>query len=211
MKPEIQLEAAAVEGVAQEKVRFLGDLPEWGKDDLPEPLPFSLRNLIRTIGPGAILLATSIGGGEWLAGPAMAVQFGRTDILIRTVTDIAWVGSRKARAWRGGDIRKIYYALLFGFTLWGMVAVNWADAMSLFKVIANVAGLVLAIASIQVLRVNSKLLPAELRPPFWRKMALLACSIFYGTIFTLVLWSIVFGQVAFSDSPCFSVLLTLST
>jgi hypothetical protein len=30
----------------------------------------------------------------------------------------------KARAWHGGDVRKIYYALLFGFTVWGMIAVN---------------------------------------------------------------------------------------
>ena len=47
-----------------------------GSDDLPEPLPYSSRNLLRTIGPGAILLAGSIGGGEWLVGPAVAVQYG---------------------------------------------------------------------------------------------------------------------------------------
>lgn len=47
-----------------------------GRDDLPEPLPYSLRNVFRTIGPGAILLAGSIGGGEWLVGPAIGVQYG---------------------------------------------------------------------------------------------------------------------------------------
>src|SRR5687768_2394244 len=52
------------------------NLPAWGKDDLPEPLPFSMRNLFRIIGPGAILLAASIGGGEWLVGPAAAVKHG---------------------------------------------------------------------------------------------------------------------------------------
>jgi len=28
------------------------------------------------IGPGAVLLAGSIGGGEWLVGPAVAVRYG---------------------------------------------------------------------------------------------------------------------------------------
>src|SRR6185436_14726439 len=63
----------------------MSQLPAWGQDDLPEPLPFSLRNIFRTIGPGAILLATSIGGGEWLIGPTSAVQYGTSIFWIATV------------------------------------------------------------------------------------------------------------------------------
>jgi len=62
-----------------------GSLPPWGKDELPEPLPFSAKNMFKTIGPGAILLATSIGGGEWLVGPAMGVQFGTSVFWIATL------------------------------------------------------------------------------------------------------------------------------
>src|SRR6266487_1947697 len=62
-----------------------GSLPPWGKDDLPESLPFSAKNMFKTIGPGAILLATSIGGGEWLVGPAMGVQFGTSVFWIATL------------------------------------------------------------------------------------------------------------------------------
>ena len=54
----------------------VSQLPAWGRADLPEPLPLSFRNALRTIGPGAILLAASIGGGEWLVGPAVAVKHG---------------------------------------------------------------------------------------------------------------------------------------
>lgn len=53
--------------------------------DLPEPLPFSTRNVIRTIGPGAILLAGSIGGGEWIVGPMVAVKYGTGILWIATV------------------------------------------------------------------------------------------------------------------------------
>ena len=53
-----------------------GYLPPWRTADLPEPLPFSFRNTLRTIGPGAILLAAAIGGGEWIVGPRMMVLYG---------------------------------------------------------------------------------------------------------------------------------------
>ena len=32
----------------------MSKLPDWGIDDLPEPPPYSVRNLFRIIGPGAI-------------------------------------------------------------------------------------------------------------------------------------------------------------
>src|SRR5258705_1069074 len=76
MKPKPELNPEAV---------MPGSLPPWGKDELPEPLPFSAKNMFKTIGPGAILLATSIGGGEWLVWPAMGVQFGTSVFWIATL------------------------------------------------------------------------------------------------------------------------------
>jgi len=38
----------------------------------------NLGEPFRLIGPSAIMLAASIGGGEWLAGPAIAVKYGPT-------------------------------------------------------------------------------------------------------------------------------------
>ena len=52
-----------------------GELPRWDVADLPAPPPFNARNLFKIIGPGAIMVATSIGGGEWLVGPAAAVKY----------------------------------------------------------------------------------------------------------------------------------------
>ena len=153
-----------------------------------------------TVGAGAFqaqYMAEHLWAGFWVLALLngfwilYSTHMGNTDILIRTVTDIIWVGSSRARAWRGGDIRKIYYTLLLVFTMWGMIAVHWGNAMSLFKILANIAGLVLAAASIQVLRVNTKLLPRELQPPLWRRAALVACAIFYGVIFLVVAWSLI--------------------
>ena len=63
----------------------MSTLPAWETRELPAPPPFSARNLFRVIGPGAILLATSIGGGEWLVGPAAAVRHGSGLLWIATV------------------------------------------------------------------------------------------------------------------------------
>jgi len=40
-----------------------GAMPYWQVDELPAPPPFGFRNLLKVIGPGAVLAATSIGGG----------------------------------------------------------------------------------------------------------------------------------------------------
>src|SRR4051812_50130613 len=53
-----------------------GRLPDWQTGDLPEPLPLTGRNILRTIGPGAILLAGSIGGGGGVIGPLVGGKFG---------------------------------------------------------------------------------------------------------------------------------------
>ena len=61
-----------------------GALPPWTQADLPEPRPFSLVNSLKTIGPGAILLAAAIGGGEWIVGPMMVVSYGPSILWIAT-------------------------------------------------------------------------------------------------------------------------------
>ncbi len=53
-----------------------GNLPAWEVADLPKPPQFAWRNIFTTIGPGAILLGTSIGSSEWLIGPAVTAHYG---------------------------------------------------------------------------------------------------------------------------------------
>ena len=59
--------------------------------DLPAPPPFNFRNMLTVIGPGAIMAATSIGGGEWLVGPAAAVKYSSAIFLIATVAIVLQV------------------------------------------------------------------------------------------------------------------------
>ena len=41
--------------------------------------------MFRTIGPGAIMLGASIGGGEWLMGPTVTVKYGLSLLSIAVV------------------------------------------------------------------------------------------------------------------------------
>lgn len=68
-----------------------GELPAWETADLPSPPPFNLRNAIAVIGPGAILLGTSIGSGEWLLGPAVTAQYSGSLLWLATASIILQV------------------------------------------------------------------------------------------------------------------------
>jgi hypothetical protein len=68
-----------------------GALPPHNVKDLPAPPPFTFKNVLTVIGPGAILLGTSIGSGEWLLGPATIVQYGAALLWITTVAIILQV------------------------------------------------------------------------------------------------------------------------
>ena len=103
-------------------------------------------------------------------------------MLIRTLTDTLWTASRRVRSWREGSIAKVYYTLLLAFTAWGLVAVHLGTAMQLFRYLGTMAGVVMSIAGVQLYLVNTRLLPRELQPSWWRKAALLICSLSYGAM-----------------------------
>jgi hypothetical protein len=129
---------------------------------------------LRQIWPGFWFL--TLFNGFWIL---FKTQLGNTDILVRTVADAAWMSSQGVRdRWRG--VRTIYYGILAAFSVWGVIAIRTASPFQLFKVLANMAGIVLAIAGVQVLVVNRRFLPAAIRPPLWREAGVLLCSVFYS-------------------------------
>src|SRR5262245_64963952 len=68
-----------------------GELPAWSVGELDPPPPFSFKSALKVIGPGAIMAATSIGGGEWLVGPAVAVKYSTDVFLIATAAIVLQV------------------------------------------------------------------------------------------------------------------------
>ena len=98
---------------------------------------------------------------------------------MRTITDAVWMAGGRARDPKR-SIRAIYYGILIAFSVWGAIVIRTASPFQLFKVLANVAGIVLAVAGVQIFLVNRRFLPPAVRAPRWREAALLACSAFYA-------------------------------
>jgi hypothetical protein len=127
--------------------------------------------------------------------------------MTRAVTDILWTGSKTIRTWRAGavvsseaqagdeetrvgDVRVVYYSVLACISLWGIIALRLTQPIVLLTLSANMAGIVFIIGALHVLYINTRLLPIELRPPMWRRVALVALALFYGLFLTMWLWSI---------------------
>jgi cytochrome b561 len=106
--------------------------------------------------------------------------------MVRVVTDIWWVASPKVREKAKGQISRLYYTILALVTAWSCFAVLSGEAMALFKFLGFIANLVLAVSALQILIVNTTLLPKELRPSWIRRAALLGCVLFYSVFFILM-------------------------
>jgi hypothetical protein len=137
------------------------------------------------IGLGIALL------GAWIL---FKTQLDIMEGLVRAVTDMLWTGSRRLRAWRGGDIRAVYYGVLATVVLWGIVAMGLAQPIFLLKLGANVAAVILIVASLHLLYVNTRLLPPHVRPAKWRRAALIAMALFYGFFVVLSVLSLMKGS-----------------
>jgi hypothetical protein len=148
----------------------------------------------------AAALASNIGAaaGPWLAGfiallgawMLFKTQLDQMDGMVRSLTDILWTGSARVRGWRGGDVRAIYYSVLAVVVIWGMIALRLAQPVALLLIGANVASVVFVITSLHVLCINTRLLPAAVRPPAWRRLILVVMAVFYGCFSAMSIASI---------------------
>lgn len=121
--------------------------------------------------------------GFWIL---YSTHMGNTDCLVRTSADILWSASPRLRQWSAS---KLYAVILLILTVWALVAANFGSVLSLFKVLGIVANPIMAIAAVQILRVNTRFLPKEIQPPLWRQAGLVICALFYGGLTLALLWS----------------------
>src|SRR5688572_12453680 len=63
-------------------------MPQWDLGELIEGPVFTWRNIMAMIGPGLVMGASAIGGGEWLAGPAVTAKYGGALLWVATVSII---------------------------------------------------------------------------------------------------------------------------
>ncbi|HZL87755.1 MAG TPA: Nramp family divalent metal transporter, partial [Pirellulaceae bacterium] len=61
-------------------------MPKWDAGELIDAPIVTWRNLLAMIGPGLVMGASAIGGGEWLAGPAVTAKYGGSLLWVATVS-----------------------------------------------------------------------------------------------------------------------------
>ena len=61
-------------------------MPRWDTGELIEAPIFTWRNILAMIGPGLVMGASAIGGGEWLAGPAVTAKYGGALLWVAAVS-----------------------------------------------------------------------------------------------------------------------------
>jgi hypothetical protein len=136
---------------------------------------------------GAVLGTTIAALGAWIL---FKTQLDVLEGMTRSITDILWTGSARVRSWRGGDVRAVYYSVLGLIVIWGVMALRLAQPIVLLKLSANVAGVILVIAALHLLYINTRLLPRHVQPPMWRRAALVIIAVFYGVFVVLSLRSV---------------------
>lgn len=61
-------------------------MPRWDTGELIEAPVFKWRNILGLIGPGLVMGAAAIGGGEWLAGPQVTARYGPAMLWVASVS-----------------------------------------------------------------------------------------------------------------------------
>jgi hypothetical protein len=121
--------------------------------------------------------------GFWIL---YSTHMGNTDCLVRTSSDILWSAAPGVRKWPAS---RLYAVILMVLTVWALMAANFGSVLALFKVLGIVANPIMAIAAVQIWRVNTRFLPAEIRPPLWRQIGLGMCALFYGSLTVALVWN----------------------
>ncbi len=131
---------------------------------------------------GPLLAGTIALTGAWIL---FKTQLDIMEGMVRALTDMLWTTSARIRAWRGGDVRVVYYGVLVAVVVWGITALHLVQPVVLLQLGANMAGFVFVVASLQILYVNTRLLPEAVRPPLWRRAVLVFMALFYGAFVTM--------------------------
>ncbi|MCI0361073.1 MAG: Nramp family divalent metal transporter [Planctomycetaceae bacterium] len=61
-------------------------MPPWTTGELTEAPRIGWRNLLALIGPGLVMSASAIGGGEWLVGPTVTARYGGAMLWLATLS-----------------------------------------------------------------------------------------------------------------------------
>ncbi|MCA9097273.1 MAG: Nramp family divalent metal transporter [Planctomycetaceae bacterium] len=139
--------------------------------------------LAPALGPGVtkLLWLVSLLAGMMVMLPS---QMSIVDDFSRRWTDGLWTASPLVRRnLKSHQVGRIYYTILSMYVLWSFVCAylfsTYGTPKLMTLVIANLNNVALGVTAIQLLWINTTLLPAKLRPRWYHVLGLIFCAVFY--------------------------------
>lgn len=157
-------------------------------------IPFG-SNMQGAAAPLGLARVLGAAGNLWLWFPAVLAGFwiffstqrGVAEGFTRSVTEILWTGSDRARAWAGERPARLYHGVLGAFAVAGGAALTLGDPLKLVLIGANVGAVGFVMLSAHTLWANRRLLPRALRPSLWREALVVAGGLFFAGLVARVL------------------------
>lgn len=122
----------------------------------------------------------------------VVLGFGLTqvnDSIVRRWTDVFWGAAGSLRSWKNRQVKNMYYFVLLGYCLWGLLALRFTPNPLFLAIVGAVSGNIgLGIAALHALYVNRRLMPDNLRPPWYLQCGLVASFLFFLGISIIALY-----------------------
>jgi hypothetical protein len=127
-------------------------------------------------------------------------QMSVVDDFSRRWTDAIWTANQRVRdALQPHQVKWIYTSILAAYVLWSFVFTYLFSARPkvMTEFIANCNNLAIGVTSFQLLWINHRLLPRELRPRWYHTTGVACCGLFYvglaALVFMLAVWPLMRG------------------
>jgi len=117
--------------------------------------------------------------GFLVLAPTMATS---ADGVIRRWVDVFWTSSARLRKLDPSRIRIVYFKVLAGYAVFGLIMLSLAPPLELLKFATNIFNYALGVSCFHTLAVNVTLLPPELRPGWPMRIGMFLA----GSFFTLL-------------------------
>ncbi|QDU79448.1 hypothetical protein Pla110_11580 [Polystyrenella longa] len=117
--------------------------------------------------------------GFLVLAPSMSTS---ADGVIRRWVDVFWTASPRLQKMKTSAIRYVYFSVLTVYTVLGLIMLSLEQPESLLLIATTIYNFALGISCIHTLVVNCWLLPKELRPNWFSKLALGMTGLFFFTV-----------------------------
>jgi hypothetical protein len=104
------------------------------------------------------------------------------DGILRRWVDVFWTGSAHLRRLDPHSIRYVYFAVLCGYAVFGLLALAFAPPGKLIVLATTIYNYALGVSCWHTLVVNLTLLPRELRPGWPTRVALAVAGFFFTAL-----------------------------